>query len=232
MRKLKRKDIVTSKKNKVSLDISSYNNSIKNLNILHLYQPAQEVKDLIGNITPKTITATNPGSIGLPSSIQAAGNNSSSENLAERVGASRWNAAGTWEERDMTDYVKGRLTSICSSALVQNELGKISVTSAKTVEGDAQIVIASSKKRHIYDFNVTLEFEIILSQEDGEEKPKKFKGTQVFPEISPISTFESSLNFKKTIPDSFRSKVDTLTKDLKELLITEFRNFDAEYKAL
>ena len=36
------------------------------------------------------------------------------------------------------------------------------VIGVKSVEGEAQIVMARGKKRFIYDFNVTLDIEIVL----------------------------------------------------------------------
>ena len=54
---------------------------------------------------------------------------------------------------------------------------RASVTEASKVEGDAQIVLARGKKRHCFDFNMTLKFEVVLEDMGGDaSKNKKFKG--------------------------------------------------------
>lgn len=55
-----------------------------------------------------------------------------------------WNTAGTWEERDMSEYFKQRLQTL------KEHVKEVTAT------GDAQIVIARGKKRHLYDFSVDL----------------------------------------------------------------------------
>jgi hypothetical protein len=131
----------------------------------------------------------------------------------------------------MTQCVKDRLSALCNKSCFENDIGKISVTSIKSSEGDAQIIIARSKKRHVYDFNICLEFEIDLNNLES-EKSKTYKGTLTFPEISPISNYESNFNFKKLYPGSIQSKLDSLTNSLRLQLVENFRSFDLEYKGL
>ena len=152
---------------------------------------------------------------------------SSSE--SEKVAASTWNKAGTWEERDMSSFVKDKLNLICNPTTAEIGADKVVVTSA-TSEGDAQIVLARSKKRHIYDFNVVVEFEVSLV--DSEGKTKKFKGSQTFPEVSPISSYESTITFKKSIPPELKARVDGLVGSLKNNLVENFRRFDFDYKQM
>lgn len=95
---------------------------------------ADEQKSLIGNIAPKILSAgeaTAPGP-------------ALSENL-EALGASTWNTAGTWEEKDVSEATKSQITDVCSSVTTDDtERGSASVTSVKTIEGDAQGCILPS----------------------------------------------------------------------------------------
>ena len=110
---------------------------------------------------------------------------------------------GTWEERDMTDFSKSRITELCKDlqtstegterssemcATVTGELRQREIVHSsqrfsmhpgrqfddpsflslivntppdvKSVEGEAQIVLARGKKKFIYDFSVVLHFEV------------------------------------------------------------------------
>ena len=69
------------------------------------------------------------------------------------------------------------------------------VTNVKTVEGEAQIVMARGKKRHIYDYSLTLNFEVVVQNMKGmkdydEPKPRKYSGSLHWAEISPVSSLE------------------------------------------
>ena len=46
--------------------------------------------------------------------------------------------------------------------VIANNISTLFCKGAKSVEGEAQIVMARGKKRFIYDFNVTLDIEIIV----------------------------------------------------------------------
>merc|ERR1711907_546611 len=200
----------------------------------------EHTKSLIGNITPKRIdsvgsldTAATPGVTGMVSrndSTASTNSNSSSGGAS----ASVWNTAGTWEEKDMSADVKSRLTELCQSVCTN----AAKIKDVKTIEGDAQIVIARGKKRHIYDYNIKLEFEacinesVTTSEGDVEEKTSKYKGTFVFPEVSPISSYDCQVSFKKTVPAYVKIKVESAVEELKSEVISTFKRFDDEYKAM
>lgn len=74
-----------------------------------------EERELIGDITPKAVTDSGP----TPLPVAAAPQNATSV-----VGASSWNHAGTWEERDTTTLVKERFRSICESSTVSLSIGE------------------------------------------------------------------------------------------------------------
>ena len=117
---------------------------------------------------------------------------------------------GTWEERDMTDFSKSRITELCKDlqtstegterssemcATVTGELRQREIVHSsqrfsmhpgrqfddpsflslivntppdvKSVEGEAQIVLARGKKKFIYDFSVVLHFEVKVRDIDN-----------------------------------------------------------------
>jgi len=201
----------------------------------------EQTKSLIGNIAPKRIDSTSSldgatqgsaGTVSRNDSTASVNSNSSSGG-----GASAWNHAGTWEEKDMSADVKSMLTEICKS--VRTDVAKIK--DVKTIEGDAQIVVARGKKRHIYDYNIKLEFEVSITESvpkseekegDSEEKTSKFKGSFEFPEVSPISSYDCQVSFKKVLPTHMKATVGNAVDELKNQVISAFKDFDSEYKAM
>ncbi|KAJ8602170.1 hypothetical protein CTAYLR_003536 [Chrysophaeum taylorii] len=73
---------------------------------------------------------------------------------------SAWNAAGTWEERDVMPWVCSKMKEY-ESLRRDFELGAIVATSVE-VEGDASVGVIRGKTRHICDLNVSLKFEARL----------------------------------------------------------------------
>ena len=79
-------------------------------------------------------------------------------------GRSAWNALGTtWEEKDATDWCTKtleRFSELSSTTCVASVKGVLEV------KGDASVAIAGGKKRYIFDYHATVEYEI----SDGGEK--------------------------------------------------------------
>lgn len=260
-----------------------------------------EVKSLIGDITPKALSAIphppssgsssgsdNPTSTPQPlSTVTTAG--------IEGVSMSSWNHAGTWEERDMTLFCTNRLSALCLQASVTLEAGwptsssggdsstaldsalqamnsslsdmgktdtadtmsqltalsaamsrvQAKVTSAHKVEGEAQIVMARGKKRHMYDFELELHIEVTIDDmmggagvgEDGSNmspttKPKRFKGSIHLLDVCPDSTLEHHTEWKKPLPANLKDRVNSAASQLSKDVLQQLRLFDAEYKSM
>lgn len=108
----------------------------------------EKTKQLIGDIAPKKVdqtvfTAATP-SVG-----------------------SAWNSAGTYEEKNTTDWASDNIrqilleTAVSSGQLSTVVDGKevlydvaVTIKSVEKVEGDAQVTIARGKKKHFCDFNI------------------------------------------------------------------------------
>jgi hypothetical protein len=123
----------------------------------------------------------------------------------------------------MTSFVKERFEIICTQATAEKDQDRIVVTSAKP-EGDGQIILTRGKKRHVYDFKVALDVEATIASSDSsaESKTKKFKAILTFAELSPISDFESTISFKKSVAPELKSRVDDLVGMLRSDLIEKF----------
>lgn len=118
----------------------------------------EEAKNLIGDIAPKKLDS---------SAVQPAAA------AAAPSGASAWNKAGTWEEKNTTKWATESLKnqvlqttfSLPESSPAPGAL--VTVTAVKTLDGHASVAVARGKTRYIYEFLMKLNWE--LSGSDGLE---------------------------------------------------------------
>ncbi|OEU16949.1 hypothetical protein FRACYDRAFT_275497 [Fragilariopsis cylindrus CCMP1102] len=87
------------------------------------------------------------------------------------VGSSAWNHAGTWEEKDTTEWCKNHLEKRLLQSKVEasgsgNSHLSCSITEVKDVTGDASVATVSGKKRYIFDLQCTAIFKIKDSTTD------------------------------------------------------------------
>ena len=81
---------------------------------------------------------------------------------------STWNALGTtWEEKDATNWCTKMLERCLLDAPASSYFSKLSSTACIAsvkgvldVKGDASVAIAGGKKRYIYNYHVTVKYEI------------------------------------------------------------------------
>lgn len=82
-------------------------------------------------------------------------------------GASVWNAAGTYEERDQTAWAKGELTARLDALRVDVPGGgSVRCTGSKGFSGDAGIHVVRGKKRFLFDFKFAIPFEVELPESE------------------------------------------------------------------
>eukprot|EP00980_Cylindrotheca_fusiformis_P002186 scaffold499_cov120-Cylindrotheca_fusiformis.AAC.9 len=74
--------------------------------------------------------------------------------------ASAWNQAGTWEEKDATDWCRERLKLRLKETKVESGSLIGVVTEVKDIRGDASVVVVSGKKRYIFDFHGKVIYDI------------------------------------------------------------------------
>jgi len=123
----------------------------------------EQVKELIGDIAPKRIEE-------LPKE----------ETAAVPQGASAWNKAGTWEERDVTVWAKESLERALmeTSFTFPSEWGAFASITAAKVEGTASYATVRGKKRYIYEFNVSVDWTVTNLPNHG-----VCTGTMTFPDV-------------------------------------------------
>ena len=130
----------------------------------------EKSRALIGDIAPKKIE--NP----VPTPASAAAN---------KQGTSAWNNAGTWEERDVSEWAKKSLTdliletsySLPDSSPAPGAVAKVQKVSK--LEGHASVAVVRGKTRFIYEYSCKLDWE--LSKDGGDEL--SCKGSLSVPDI-------------------------------------------------
>lgn len=182
-----------------------------------------ETKELIGDIAPKSLDATSaPVVAAAPAATGGA------------VKSSDWNHAGTWEERDMSNLVKDRLTDLCWASTCEHPLPaadnaaatvRAVVKEVKKIEGEAQVVLTRGKKRHIYDYQLDVKFEASYGK-------AKYHGHFQFSDVSPGCAFDCAVDYKKAIPKDIESHVQQCVNGLKDEIVSRIRAFEEEYKSM
>jgi tetratricopeptide (TPR) repeat protein len=164
-----------------------------------------------------------------------------------KITSSSWNYAGTWEERDLTTTVKERLTEILSGNSVSSEPGGLVYSSkidkVDKLEGEAQIVMTRGKKRHLFDFHAKVKFVVEvchrkepneLEEEKNETQVQRFKGTIIFNEITPSSSFEEEvqISYKKALPTELERQIKESINDLVKKIVLQIKSFENDYKMM
>lgn len=84
---------------------------------------------------------------------------------------SAWNAAGTWEDKDVTAMAKSRLASHLESVTtVEVAGGTLEVTGVDAIEGDASKPVIRGTRRHIFDVSFEVKFVFKWMDSGGQRK--------------------------------------------------------------
>jgi tetratricopeptide (TPR) repeat protein len=143
---------------------------------------SEEERRLIGDIAPKK----------LQDETLASATCATIATSAVVEGTSVWNTAGTWEEKDVTQWAIDTLraallatrytlpTSVTTttSSMATTPLCA-SVTKVKNLSGHASVATVRGKRRYIYEFAITLEWKLPL--QDSTESI--CTGTLTFPDV-------------------------------------------------
>lgn len=163
----------------------------------------EATKELIGDITPKAISAT--------SVVQAPAALASSDGSAA---PSAWNTAGTFESKNKTEWANSRISQMFKEIKFSSFGVDISVETIKDLEGDAEIIMNRGKKKAIYEISCTLEFEADLENETlkGELQVTDICGDDD-PECSyTFNTKPSSTGAKTKANDAMKGFIGTINK--------------------
>lgn len=203
-------------------------------------EQTEEEKKLLGSIAPQRLETpqrldsnnTNASIATTTSSIST----SYHTNPSSSVSASAWNQAGTWEERDTTDWCKETLKSKLKEATAMYGNGMMAIVSeVKDLSGDASVAVTRGKKTYVFDFHCKLKYKIHMATNDvdiDDTDEVIASGTLSLPDISSASmsdksgkdldvemigwkkvpkshTIESALKCREQLADSVRSCVAT-----------------------
>ncbi len=87
------------------------------------------------------------------------------------AGGSAWNAAGTWEEKDLTSWAHERLKEILPTVEIPAHSDcRATINSVTKVTGDVTVIFSRGKKRPGYDLTISCDW-------SGEFKSAQGKGT-------------------------------------------------------
>jgi len=136
----------------------------------------EETKKLIGDIAPKRLDS---GGGAVPMEVD-----DGSTQQQQSKAASAWNKAGTWEERDITDWALRSLKEQLVGADRGNnkfEFGgdKVAVATEAAVDGSASVAMVRGKKKFIYELSAKVEFQVREQDTDETLAEGSFK----FPDI-------------------------------------------------
>ena len=118
------------------------------------------------------------------------------ENNSTSAG-SAWNTGGTWEEKDMTSWVKSEIEEKLKAVTASFGTCSAIVSKVKDVEGSASVVASRGNVRHLYELAFEVEYKVTSSEEaedgggDGAEKKKATsvcKGALKYTEVGPSKT--------------------------------------------
>lgn len=147
-------------------------------------------------------------------------------------GGSKWNQAGTYEEKGMTKWLEDRLKASLVGLKFQipNSGDSIATTAVAGLAGDCSISVSRGKRRHLMDVSFDVEFEAKVGDSDG-------KGKLAFTEVSstgddPEVKIEIGTGTPQAIRDVFEAFVKPAGQGLQPLVHAEIRKLIEEYKGL
>ena len=147
----------------------------------------------------------------------------SPEPAAAGAAGSRWNAAGTWEEKDLSSWAHARMTALLAFKGAASPSVELSCTK---VSGDATLVYTRGKKRVGYDLAIQCEWRGRAA--DGEE----VKGGLELPSVD--QTSEDEYEMVVTVKERGKADdeaVEQLTraaKKLRDTITSKIKQFEKE----
>ena len=98
-------------------------------------------------------------SVNSVSSVQGTTTATGGPSSPNRVsGGSQWNSAGTFEEKDVSEWAKSHLTKKLMDLKVINKDMNVFIEKVRSVEGDASVIFTRGKFKFVYDLTIELDF--------------------------------------------------------------------------
>jgi Activator of Hsp90 ATPase, N-terminal/Tetratricopeptide repeat len=154
---------------------------------------------------------------------------------AASAGASKWNQAGTWEEKDTTAWCEQQLRTRLLETGCTSVDGtyQMKISEVKELTGDASVaIVAQNKKRYIFDFHSRLKYRILLAasssanDSDGDKDEIVLAaGILALPDICSTSHEEVEVSFDKGWTKKPKDPaLDASSESLRQLLAAELRH--------
>ena len=174
-----------------------------------------------------------------PKKIESSGDLTTSD-TSSQVGSS-WNAAGTYESRDLSswaleflkenfnnDHIGGDLKSSN-----QNHKFILKITEVKDISGDAQIVIARGKRKHVCDITFSLVFELSIEHFGVMEGKvlEKLEGTLVIQDFSADGDYDLSFTISTKVENKDNSLVKIAKDEIEKKVQQALQLFVQELKS-
>lgn len=185
----------------------------------------------LNNDAPSATGGSQPNIISTSSSSNQL--SSSGNGAAPSSRPSAWNAAGTWEEKDTTEWCTAQLRRRLEETHVTTDDFDVDITKIEDVNGHASVALAAGKKRYIFEYDAKLKYEIKNAKED---KSVIAKGVVRLPDICSTSHEEVEVTFdswKKAPKVEQATQAIALRKQFAEELRTQIqqwvRDFNEQY---
>ncbi|CAL1164513.1 unnamed protein product [Cladocopium goreaui] len=144
-------------------------------------------------------------------------------------GGSKWNQAGTYEEKGMSKWLEDRLKSgLIGVKFDLPHGGSISTVAVADLKGDCSISVSRGKRRHLMDVSFNVEYEAMVGDARG-------KGKIAFTEVTTDGDDPEVKNETSSdVPPAIREVLDAFAKPagqgLQPLLLMEVKKMIEEYK--
>ncbi len=141
-------------------DVNAVDSILKSVKLPYFHRElSTEDSAILGSSAPQPIA---PALAAVASSSASSSSSSSS---------SAWNAAQSWEEKNITSAAIGKLSTLFEASFDVVPLSlpfvSYSIIEATGIKGSANIVNSRGKIRYLYDLSFELKFELTQSAADG-----------------------------------------------------------------
>ena len=205
-------------------------------------EQTEEEKKLLGNIAPQKLE---PVPTSDTTSLLSTKTNASPRRLDSSISSSSaWNQAGTWEEKDTSEwcndtlekYLKQTQVTIQGEAEQTTSSFEAVITKVKDLKGDASVAFVSGKKRYVFDYSTDLSYEIICTND--ETKKTIAKGSLHLPDVSSTSISDEEIEvqimrWKKSPSDENEANAircrQALINSVREQVFAFVSAFNAQY---
>ena len=122
---------------------------------------SEEEKKRMGDMAPKKLDAS------MAAATPPLSADSSPTSGVSGSATSKWNSAGTWEEKDCTNWCQDKLKAKLQSATCDVSGLVAKITKVDELTGEGSVAMTGGKKRYIFDFHAKMTYEMNAGGESG-----------------------------------------------------------------